>query len=471
MGLFVSWLYIFPMFGPFLQRISWQNGTSPTEIFLLFVGFHGVGLLGYGAYFAYLEKSKKHAKIQLLMRSMVTFTIASAGLTLFFAVCPAGLKPWAMAGLGLCAAPIMIMYQVYLSAYYPVLSVGKRIGWALFVAEIVFIIFTLFCNDVSVIWSVIFVIFLLILSLPLFQVSLMSADVMGQQSKQIIKAEGNRKNHFIKLLAMVFFWYLVTGLMYSLTYPAWVAKVNDSVGVENASYMIAALLAGYFADQYVRQHMVLISLSFSGIGYLVLYALSGHVVDIIAICVLQCGSAFLDVYLFSTLAEIAASDSNPALIWGIGLCVNLMAIFVSNGVLYIGNDSLWLMSGFKFIGIILIFVLIPISNALVFSDDLKKGRFYELQAIAVQHDRMNLSEPVQNDATKEFDGLFIQYHFTPREKQVAELLLKGSNIVDIEQELNIKVTTIKTHLRGIYNKTNTNSQKEFILLMHHDSKK
>lgn len=458
-GLFVSWLYLFPMFGPLLDKVSLGNGSHLTELFLLFVGFHGLGLLAYGKYFSYVVSLHKRSKIQIMQRSMITFIGWSAVLTLCFAILPAMFLPWVMAGLGLAAAPIMILYQVYVSEYFPTLTMGKKIGLALFLAELIYILFTFYDNDFGTIWLFILAVMLLFLSLWLFQTGLRHSVASTSTLQQITTKMVNKRGYMIKLLIMVFFWYLVTGFMYSLAYPSWFGNVSYSLCVENASYMVAALLAGYFADRYVRKHMLFISLSLSGIGYLILYAFRGHAEAVFAICLLQFGSAFLDLYLFTTLAEIASQDPHPSSIWGEGLFINLFAIFVANGLFFAGHEAGWLLSGLKLAGIMIIFLLIPISNAVI------KPNLWGVR----QNDRSQneSSDPSKGEKADDLEGLFHHYHLTPREAQVAQLILKGHTMSEIEQELHIKVTTIKTHLKGIYNKTGTNNQKDFILFVHH----
>lgn len=63
-----------------------------------------------------------------------------------------------------------------------------------------------------------------------------------------------------------------------------------------------------------------------------------------------------------------------------------------------------------------------------------------------------------------------EYFLTEREKKILELLIDGKESVDMKNELNIKSSTLKTHFRNIYRKTNTRNQKELILFFMHKIK-
>jgi DNA-binding NarL/FixJ family response regulator len=55
-----------------------------------------------------------------------------------------------------------------------------------------------------------------------------------------------------------------------------------------------------------------------------------------------------------------------------------------------------------------------------------------------------------------------EYHITPREKEILQLLIKGYSIKSIAAELNISFDTARTHLKNIYPKLHVNCGKEAI---------
>jgi DNA-binding CsgD family transcriptional regulator len=54
------------------------------------------------------------------------------------------------------------------------------------------------------------------------------------------------------------------------------------------------------------------------------------------------------------------------------------------------------------------------------------------------------------------------YGLTPAEANVGSLLISGMSIEDTASELGVSVTTARTHLRQLFNKTGTNRQAELI---------
>ena len=71
----------------------------------------------------------------------------------------------------------------------------------------------------------------------------------------------------------------------------------------------------------------------------------------------------------------------------------------------------------------------------------------------------NASEDRVNQPT---DQLKYLHGFTPREADIVKRLLQGMSTADIADELGIKRSTIRFHLKSIYAKTWTHSQVELV---------
>lgn len=52
---------------------------------------------------------------------------------------------------------------------------------------------------------------------------------------------------------------------------------------------------------------------------------------------------------------------------------------------------------------------------------------------------------------------------TPREVEIAQLLVAGNNTLAIKEKLCVSPNTVKAHLRNIFRKTGTSGQRNFIL--------
>lgn len=61
------------------------------------------------------------------------------------------------------------------------------------------------------------------------------------------------------------------------------------------------------------------------------------------------------------------------------------------------------------------------------------------------------------------------YSLTPCEAQLAALLARGTSIDEASELLRVSVNTIKTHLRGIYEKMGTNKQAQVVARLNHSS--
>lgn len=64
------------------------------------------------------------------------------------------------------------------------------------------------------------------------------------------------------------------------------------------------------------------------------------------------------------------------------------------------------------------------------------------------------------------DTFIEMYSISPREKGVIELLITGESYQGIADRLYISLSTVKTHISNIYQKTNTSNKVELISLIH-----
>jgi DNA-binding NarL/FixJ family response regulator len=60
------------------------------------------------------------------------------------------------------------------------------------------------------------------------------------------------------------------------------------------------------------------------------------------------------------------------------------------------------------------------------------------------------------------EDLFQQYHISPREQEVIELILQGYSNTKIAETLFISLNTVKKHVRNIYPKFGVGSRYELI---------
>jgi len=61
------------------------------------------------------------------------------------------------------------------------------------------------------------------------------------------------------------------------------------------------------------------------------------------------------------------------------------------------------------------------------------------------------------------------YGFTNCESQLAALLARGTNLSDAAEHLGVSINTVKTHLRGVYEKMGTNKQARVVAQLNHST--
>lgn len=75
------------------------------------------------------------------------------------------------------------------------------------------------------------------------------------------------------------------------------------------------------------------------------------------------------------------------------------------------------------------------------------------------------TQSTQSNAVSIEESFFERYGITSREKEVILLLLKGISYNKIAEDLTISLTTVKTHIHNIYQKTGVNNKVELINLI------
>ena len=66
-------------------------------------------------------------------------------------------------------------------------------------------------------------------------------------------------------------------------------------------------------------------------------------------------------------------------------------------------------------------------------------------------------------------ALAAMYGLTHCESQIGALLAKGTCLTDVAARLHVSINTVKTHLRGIYEKLGTSKQAQVVARLNHSS--
>lgn len=78
---------------------------------------------------------------------------------------------------------------------------------------------------------------------------------------------------------------------------------------------------------------------------------------------------------------------------------------------------------------------------------------------------MVLAADTDRDPSSAGALLRLQYGLTPRETDVALLVLHGQGAKPIAEQLALSVNTVRTHLHNIFTKTSTHRQAELVGLL------
>ncbi len=83
----------------------------------------------------------------------------------------------------------------------------------------------------------------------------------------------------------------------------------------------------------------------------------------------------------------------------------------------------------------------------------------------IQQKKLLSDESKSQSKQEQLEKLCSLYHITKREKEVIELIINGYTYNSISEALHISLSTVKTHIRNIYSKTEVKNKIELINLI------
>jgi DNA-binding CsgD family transcriptional regulator len=220
-------------------------------------------------------------------------------------------------------------------------------------------------------------------------------------------------------------------------------------------YIVAIILLSRFASVIGQNYILYTAIASLGLSFIGFLTLGRSALAYIVIDTLMLGACGInDLFWWSYLGEMLSEKNNPAKIMGIGLATNVAGVLMGEAIatLLAPNDSYIS----ALVGLTAVFISLLV---LPF-----------LQKQIMKRPEPSSPEPIAADRTKENpagnDNTIIdtlkKYDLTGREKQIVLLLLKGFTHQLIVSELMISESTVKTHIRNIYNKLNINNKTELI---------
>jgi DNA-binding CsgD family transcriptional regulator len=64
------------------------------------------------------------------------------------------------------------------------------------------------------------------------------------------------------------------------------------------------------------------------------------------------------------------------------------------------------------------------------------------------------------------DAMRRRFHFTQTQARLAEMLCEGMRPTHAAEKLGVKISTVRTHVGQMYEKTGTHSQAQLVALLH-----
>lgn len=453
---FLGWLYTFPMFGPVLNNISDKYNIEAMSLLLIFLIFHALGLF----IFSFLRKITHQAII-----------FSTIFIALFTMLCCSIPQSWIVFIIGIdgfFSALIMLDIQFSLIQEVHAFKRGRIKGVSLFLACIILLLVLFIYTSTELHFLVNFLsgLSLLLTAVPIIFSEKKSSVTQPFSINNLFTSNESPLNWSI-LLLVAFGYYFTSGMIFSMVYPYDLTLHTPNLSYLNTLiYMIIALCAGTIFDLCNRRVLIFVALGLAGIGYLGMMFFTEYNVFLLSLGLTQASSALMDIFFYLTIGIICEKSERPLRLLGLGIFVNIFSVLLSNLAFSFWNEPLIRSINAKYLGIGVLFLLMPIASFMkdeLSIDDIKND---SLNTLTMTNDELNSIDDTKSDSlkSKSVDEIMDKYALSKREKEIGLLLIEGYSYAEIESALGIKKTTVKTHLRNIYNKTNASNSKEFILL-------
>ena len=451
LSLFFGWLLSFPFHGPVLNIYSEARGFNPGYLSTLFIAFHGGGILLSG-FVAGTTRSWRH-----LIRPAGIITLVAAAAIL---AVPPDVAPFLFALSGASSGVFIVAWSVPFSLQVSPAFRIQVMAAIIAVANIVYIAVKLS----------------LIFSMPglgntISMVSLIAATAVvlllntapGDTTKQTSSPVKLPAVLIGILCATIFLLYINGGFMYLVLYPSspesltWLPIFRDLVYL---STLITMAISGARIDRMVPVYLSA-SLMILAFAFYSLFG-SSTVGWISAEVLCQSSMALLDLFLWTVLGDIAFTYKRPYTVFGWGLSANVAGIlaggFIGGLLIRLNENPELIIAVSTGTSVSLTFLLIPLLAARLLVDLLEKINLMQMES----HREAGENTGIRVPPAHSIPG-FVE--LSPRETEIAGLILRSKNNQEIADKLFISENTVKVHLKNIYRKLSVAGKNEFLALV------
>lgn len=506
LGLYFSWLLSFPLLGPSLIAFAEGKGMDGAGIGTTFALFHGLSLVGYGVWgrrrFVGLAtkmwgKEERPLTDSACVEDAVDVAVmgfsccACFGLTIAFVYAHYLLWAWIALVLGLVSGPFVITCASKMARTIPLHERGRTFAFSMAAANI-----GLYIHDallihiepilamyVSSVWLLIALLTLYFYRRQLPSMCVGSESASRSTVTEVKHVQGLQPQRlFLSLAVLIAATSIVGGFAHrvifpSLTLPGDVHRFYDAL-----PYVIMCFMSGQIADSIGRRPLVNYGFLFLGLSMPAMSLLSGIPGYLVTQTLIQSAYAFIDVFLWVSIADIAPKDRQSSY-YGVGLGLNVCLIFA--GMLFVERLLPAGGSGFSNISMVAVVILFFGVLGLVGLEETLTQ-----EGAAVQDGEILGDAAAEASASNFLDaqpfttGLLLkkpsyrveaaidhyvlnlmatEYALTRRELEVVVLLLRGLANGEIQEKLRISEGTLKTHLRHIFQKLEVCNRKELLV--------
>jgi DNA-binding CsgD family transcriptional regulator/MFS family permease len=474
-------LWILFLSGPLLGKIKVKSDDQFAQIFLFFIFFNALSYLACSQYMHHWLAGRTRTYF-LLSCALIT-----SGVTLAMGLWASGFPSVllftlsALAGLGY-APLVCALGEAY--SQIPFNKAGLFYGLSILCGTLALFLATYLPVKLA------FLITSILPLIALYCLQTMPALADPALTTASVKTIENRSPFDFRLVILIILFYLVGGLMFNMVILFPDAPYQHMFWLSNFIYGAVVLVGavGIYRNPSFHLRMIYQSaLPLLGVGFLLIPFMHGSL--IVPFILLQMGFALFDIFIWMLFTSMASNDAIPTRVFGLGF-------FIITGSIFLGSYL------FKWLSLILSLEIdiagIALMGALImFAATFWFNRFHDIQwdkdasvsnLIALEDESDAKAESDQlintgpyhpngkksykkvpdkiNPADYASQQIVAEYHFTKRESEVFELLIKGYNNPNVCVFLIISPNTLKTHLRNIYRKADVSNRQELIHLYH-----
>lgn len=446
-SLFGAWLLSFLFEGQVFYALAEKAEADITRLVLITILVHFIGLFTAGVFI----KKQIVAKM-----TMVTSTVVCIAGSLIFFLPFSLLWYIAMGAMSYFAGLFVASWGFYYKTYSHAGQRLKTAATVLIFSNIIMISINIITVSTTAPLGLVVSIVALLGSL-LLTFRLEASPVLSTGQKHPVGLSQGISGILVPMVVLCLFILIFTinsGLMYQAVIPAF-AHFGLLTGYFWAiPYIAALLILRSLPGRINKAYILYVALVMLGLSFILFMWLDRSLGSFLVINILMLGAlGVADLFWWSILGNMLDYSDNPAQVFGLGLSMNVLGIFIggviSNNAMAAATDYLTT----SIIALTVVFatlIMLPILNAYL-TRLLKSHQFL-----------VNFDGIPENKQEHVLDELEENRMLTEKEKEVVRFLLRGYTYKAISQELYITENTMKYHVKNIYQKLHINSKMELV---------